>query len=109
MSRMRSIPPGGLRPPAGGPVFLIPEFLVLFVGLAGRQGAVYQDNPSLYDLDGVGRGRHELLQYRFHERHAQSKFVLRRFAKLTFAWLRSDSNRVRTCQICVIEICVRQV
>jgi hypothetical protein len=58
-----------LRVEACGLVFLIPELMVLFVGPAGCQRAVYQDNPPLHDLDRIGRGRHEFLQHRFHERH----------------------------------------
>jgi len=42
-----------LRVEAGGLVLFIPELLVLFVGPARRQRAVYQDNPSLHDLDGI--------------------------------------------------------
>lgn len=54
-----------LRVETGGLVFLVPELLMFLVGSAGRQRAVYQDNPALHDLDGIGCGRHELLQHRF--------------------------------------------
>src|SRR6266568_3866567 len=42
-----------LRVEARGLVLLVPQFLVLFVGPAGCQRAVYQDDPALDHLDGL--------------------------------------------------------
>jgi hypothetical protein len=52
-----------LRVETGGLVFLVPQLPVLLVGPAGRQRAVYQDNPSSDHLDGFRSVRHEFLQH----------------------------------------------
>lgn len=57
-----------LRVEARGLVLLVPQFLVLRVGPAWRQGAVYQDNTAPDHLDGLPGVGNELLEHRFHER-----------------------------------------
>ncbi len=47
----------------------VPQFRVLRIGPAGRERAVYQDDPAPDYLDGLRRVRHEFLQHRLHERY----------------------------------------
>jgi hypothetical protein len=45
-----------------------PQLPVFFIGPARRDRSVYQDDPPVDYLDGVGRGRHEFLQHRLYDR-----------------------------------------
>ncbi len=58
-----------LRIKACRAVFAAPQLTVIIVGPAGRDRAIDQADPALHHLNGVRRGRHELLQCRLHGRH----------------------------------------